>query len=151
MIAHAESHECAPVIEVDADPIPAACFGCHRCARPLVVEPGSAADVRAVAVDCHAARDGELRLAVVIAGVVDALAFSGKTSLALQEGGLPGREAKLELEIARGDRRDVAVSEELERPRVNPYGGSVLGRVGEPEACARCALIVAELAVARVG
>src|SRR5207249_1726139 len=84
----------------------------------------------ALAIDGDAARDGKLRLAVVIAGVVDAWALARKAFLTLEQDGLHGREAKLELEIARDDRRDVAVSGEPERPIVDPYRGSVLRRAG---------------------
>ncbi len=69
----------------------------------------------------------------------------------MQQRGLNDREPEIELEVARRDGRYVGISDELERPIVDPHRGRVLRGACESEALARGALIVTKPAVTRIG
>ena len=64
-----KSRQRAAVIQVHADPVPAPGFGVQQLVAPFMVQPGFAADFKALPTQCDLSAGGQLWLAVVIAGL----------------------------------------------------------------------------------
>src|SRR5438309_65330 len=149
--AHAERHQRTSVGKIDSDPVPADRFFGESLARPFVIEPGFAANLQLAAADGDAARDREMRKAVVVARLRRVRPLAAEAALALEQHRLLRLEPQTVAEIARRDLRRVAALYLLERPVFDRDFGAPLLRLGEPEACARGALIVQQLSRTRIG
>src|SRR5438552_4251270 len=149
--AHAERHERTSVGKIDSDPIPADRFSGQGLARPFMVEPGFARDFQPAPADDDAARDREMRKAVVVARLRRVRPLAAEAALALEQHRLFRVEAQAVAEIARGDFRLVPASGLLEPPVLDRDLGAALFGMGEPEARARRALVVQQPTGRRIG
>src|SRR5216683_7333967 len=148
---HAKRHERTAVREIDSDPVPADRLLGQDFARPFVIEPGFARDLQLAAADDDAARDREMRNAVVVARLRRVRPFAAEAALALEQHRLFRIEAEPIAEIARRDLRRVAAPGLPERPVFDRDLGAALFGLGEPEPRARGALIVQQPWGERIG
>src|SRR2546427_1301725 len=147
----AKRHKRTAVGKIDPDPAPAARLPGQSLARPFVIEPGFARDLQLPAADDDAARDREMRQAVVVARLHRVRPFAAETALALEQHRLFRIEPEAVAEIARRDLRRVVAPGLLERPVFDRDLGAALLGTGEPEACARGALVVQQACGRRIG
>src|SRR6266849_3634895 len=148
---HAKRHERTAVGKIDSDPVPADRSFRQSLARPFVIEPGFARDLELAAADDDAARDREMRNAVVVARLRRVRPFAAEAALALEQHRLFRLEPEPVAEIARRDLRRVAAPGLLERPVFDHDLGAALFGLGEPEPRARGALIVQQPCGERIG
>ena len=78
-----KSRQRAAIVQVHADPVPAPGFGVQQFIAPFMVQPGFAADFKALPAQCDLPAGGQLRLAVVVAGLARVRPLAGQTLLAL--------------------------------------------------------------------
>src|SRR5712691_882342 len=148
---HAKRHERTAVGEIDSDPVPADRLLGQSLARLFVIEPGFARDLQLAAADDDAARDREMRKAVVVARLRRVRPFAAEAALALEQHRLFRIEPEPVAEIARRDLRRVAAPGLRERPVFDRDLGAALFGLGEPEPRARGALIVQQPTGRRIG
>src|SRR6266571_8231240 len=148
---YAKRHERTAVGEIDSDPVPADRLPGQSLARPFVIEPGFARDLQLPAADDDAARNREMRKAVVVARLRRVRPFAAEAALALEQHRLFRIETEAVAEIARRDLRRVLAPGLLERPVFDRDLGAALLGTGEPEACARGALVVQQPTGRRIG
>src|SRR5256885_9574237 len=140
--ADPESHQRTAVRKIDPDPIPADRSFREGLARPLVIEPGFARDLQPASADDDAARDREVRKAVVIARLRRVRPLAAEAALALEQHRLVRIEAEAVAEIARRDLRLVGAPVLSEGPVLDRDLGAALFGAGEPEALSRRARTV---------
>src|SRR3989449_4560041 len=148
---HAERHERTSVGKIDSDPVPADRFFGQGLARPFVIEPGFARDLQLAVPDDDAARDREMRKAVVVARLRRVRTFAAEAALALEQHRLFRIEPEPIAEIARRDLHRVAAPGLPQRPVFDRDLGAALFGLGEPQARARGALIVQQRCGERIG
>src|SRR5207302_3038127 len=141
-----QSHQRTAVRKIDPDPVPADRSFREGLARPLVIEPGFARDLKPASADDDAARYREVGKAVVIARLRRVRPLAAEAALALEQHRLFRIEAQAVAEIARRDLRLVAAPVLSEGPVLDRDLGAALFGPGEPEARARRALIVQQCA-----
>src|SRR2546425_3939368 len=149
--AHAKRHERTAVGKIDSDPVPADRLRGQSLARPFVIEPGFARDLQLAAADDDAARDREMRKAVVVARLRRVRPLAAEAALALEQHRLFRIKPEPIAEIARRDLRRVAAPGLPQRPVFDRDLGAALFGLGEPQARARGALIVQQRCGERIG
>ena len=146
--AQHEGCQGAAVVEIDADPVPAACLRVQQLFAPFMIEPGPALHRPALALQFNAAARVQLGLAVVVAGLAELRALARKAAIALQQHRLGGVKAQGQAQAA--GRQAGVVGAGLHRsfapkmPAAQPQVGVVRGGLGQPKAFAGDGLVVPE-------
>src|ERR1700722_14361155 len=92
-------HQGAAVTQVQADPVPAVRLLVEVAAGPFVIEPGFTGHDFVARAACDAAADGEVRLAVVIAGRLARRTLLTVAAHAVEHGRLRDRKALMERQV----------------------------------------------------
>src|SRR5580658_1622819 len=123
MVTNAKCHDGATVVQIQPDPVPAVSGAIEVLARPLVIEPGLAADAIAARGAHDVAADAQVRLAVVVAGRLRCRSLLAVTCDAVEKHWLCDLEAQIQSEVLSGNLRLVAAVAALKPPVVNPDQG----------------------------